>query len=185
VPIFVQFSGIRGDVRNVSGLPGHGWIEVSSMQWGVGRSISSPSGGSSDREASKPSVSEIVVTKKTDLASPSLFNECLGGPRRRLTVTIVIKQSGSETVYHTISITNATITGFTPYTPTIHKGKSTRREKLTIAFSEYDFNGLGNVAIPYTLIPPQGSPSLPVNEGGYVRSQEIWTAFRLTPAQIR
>lgn len=37
-------------------------IEVSSFQWGVGRGITSPAGGSADRESSAPSVSEITLS---------------------------------------------------------------------------------------------------------------------------
>ncbi len=36
------------------------------QQFGVGRGISSPTGGSADREGSTPSVSEVVITKSTD-----------------------------------------------------------------------------------------------------------------------
>jgi len=76
MPIYVQYGTIPGDVT----ATGHEkWIEVNSFQWGVGRGISSPTGGSSDREASAPSVSEIVVTKPTDIASVKLLDESLEG----------------------------------------------------------------------------------------------------------
>jgi type VI secretion system secreted protein Hcp len=39
-----------------------GWVEVGSLQFGVGRGISTPVGSSSKREASAPNVSEDVVT---------------------------------------------------------------------------------------------------------------------------
>jgi type VI secretion system secreted protein Hcp len=183
MPIFMKLSGITGNDQSVAGLPGSGWIEVNSIQWGLGRGISSPTGGSADREGSTPSVSEIVVTKATDSASSNLFLKCLAGAR--LTGSIVITHAGSGSVYHTISLTNATISSFTTYTPPLRKGKSTRHEKLTLTFSEYRFNGALNVPIPPTLVPPQGSQAIPINEGGSVRLQEIWTNFRLTPAQIR
>ena len=37
-----------------------------SFSWGVGRGISSPTGGSADRESSAPSVSEIAIRKSGD-----------------------------------------------------------------------------------------------------------------------
>ena len=182
MPIFMQFSGITGDVQSVQGLHGE-WIEIGSLQWGVGRAISSPTSGSADREGSTPSVSEIVVTKATDPSSPSLWRATLGGPIGTISIVFTkpTKPGSAGVVYHTISLTNGTIVRYDTFHP-IRKG---RHEKLTITFSGYDFNGLGNVPIPYTLIPPQGSQTLPVNEGGYVNLQEIWTAFRLTPAQLR
>lgn len=39
------------------------WIEISSFQYGVGRGISAPTHGASDREGSTPSIGEITVHK--------------------------------------------------------------------------------------------------------------------------
>jgi len=64
--IYMNYNDIPGDAT----AEGHEkWIELNSCQWGVGRGISSPTGGSADRESSAPSVSEIVVTKATDVSS--------------------------------------------------------------------------------------------------------------------
>ena len=66
MPIFMKHDGIDGDVT----AEGHEkWIELGSCQFGVGRSITNPTAKGGDREASAPSVSEIVVTKVTDGAS--------------------------------------------------------------------------------------------------------------------
>lgn len=54
------------------------WIEVSSMQLGVGRSISQ-AGGGSDRETSNPSFSEVTLTKEMDKASTELFMQATCG----------------------------------------------------------------------------------------------------------
>lgn len=55
------------------------WIEIDSFQWGVGRGIGSATGGSESREASNPSISELVVTKRMDKSSPKLFEDAVGG----------------------------------------------------------------------------------------------------------
>jgi type VI secretion system secreted protein Hcp len=47
-------------------------VPVYTLQEGVGVGVSSPTGGT--RETSKPSVSEMVVTRKTDSTSPVLFS---------------------------------------------------------------------------------------------------------------
>src|SRR5262245_39469974 len=45
-------------------------VPITSMQWGEGRGISTPTGGT--REASMPSFSEVTITKMMDSASPQL-----------------------------------------------------------------------------------------------------------------
>jgi type VI secretion system secreted protein Hcp len=149
--VYLTYSGIQGTVQHVAGLPGQ-WIQLDSFQWGVGRGISGPTAGASDKEGSNNGVSEIVVTKPTDSSSADLFLKCLAG--EKLTVSVVVKNSGSESLYHTISLTNATISSFKTYIPPIHKGKSTKYEKLTLTFSEYLFNGAENVPIPHSLMVP-------------------------------
>src|SRR6202030_4162530 len=69
VDAYLQIDGVKGESQTRPG-----WIEVSSFHWGVGRGISSPTGGSSDRESSAPSVSEIVVTKPTDIATVKMLD---------------------------------------------------------------------------------------------------------------
>jgi type VI secretion system secreted protein Hcp len=42
------------------------WINVSNVQWRVGRGISNPTGPSADRESPAPSVSDVAITRATD-----------------------------------------------------------------------------------------------------------------------
>ena len=61
--VYMKIDGINGKVT----AKGHEqWIDCSSLQWGVGRAISSAVGTSADREASKPSISEVSITKMMD-----------------------------------------------------------------------------------------------------------------------
>jgi hypothetical protein len=79
MPIYIQYGSISGEVPNT----GHKeWIEIDSFQWGVGRGVSSPTGGSASRESATPSVSEIVVTKPTlySLTNVNIIN-ALGPPQ--------------------------------------------------------------------------------------------------------
>lgn len=90
---FMQVPDIKGSVSE----PSHaGWIEVSSFQWGVGRSTSVPTGASSDREGKTPSVSSIVVTKSTDSASPNLFHAAVTGQHFPQVVLEVLTRDGSK-----------------------------------------------------------------------------------------
>jgi type VI secretion system secreted protein Hcp len=71
VPIYLKIDGVEGTVTEDSHK---NWIELESFQWGVGRGISTPVGRASDREASMPSISEIVVSKIMDKASINIFD---------------------------------------------------------------------------------------------------------------
>src|SRR5262252_333503 len=78
MPLYMQYDGIDGDVTS----QGHEkWIELTSLQWGCGRGMTSATGSAADREASTPRVSEVVLTKVCDGASSSLLRTALGlGP---------------------------------------------------------------------------------------------------------
>jgi type VI secretion system secreted protein Hcp len=68
MPIYMKYND--GSIKGDKTADGHqDWIVLNSFQWGVGRGISSPTGGSKDRESSAPSLSEITVTKHQDAAS--------------------------------------------------------------------------------------------------------------------
>src|SRR5258708_4780158 len=117
MPIFMKLPGIPGNVHNVSGLPGDGWIEISSFQWGIGRGIAGSYGSSADREGSTPSVGEIVVTKKKDKDSASLFKVSLGGLSMELEVSIVFIPHGPSGPHHTLKLIPAVITDIMPCYP--------------------------------------------------------------------
>ena len=75
MPIYMKFGKIEGDVTTAKYEK---WIELNSFQYGVGRAVSSGSGGNT-RESSAPNVSEIVVTKHFDKASAKLYQDSVAG----------------------------------------------------------------------------------------------------------
>jgi type VI secretion system secreted protein Hcp len=109
MPIYVKYDSIDGDVT----AEGHEkWIEVNSFQWGVGRGIASPAGGSSDRESSAPSVSEIVVTKPTDVATVKLLDAALQGEGEDVTIDFCKTDKGKLSVYLSYTLNNTMISGY-------------------------------------------------------------------------
>src|SRR5260370_23577022 len=111
MPIYMNYDSlaIKGDVTE----EGHkGWIELNSFQWGVGRGISSPTGASADRESSAPSVSEITVTKESDLSTPKVLNEALQGEGKTVIIDFVKTDKGKLEVYQTFTLTNCMIIGY-------------------------------------------------------------------------
>ena len=109
MPIYVQYDVIKGDVTESSHSQ---WLEVNSFQWGVGRGISSPTGGSADRESSAPSVSEIVVTKPTDIATVKLLDKALEGDGKDVTIDFCKTDKGNLSVYLSFVINNTMISGY-------------------------------------------------------------------------
>ena len=74
--IYLKFDGANGGVT-AEGY--EGWIELESLTFGVGRAISMEPGHVSDREASRPSISEVNVVKAMDNATSTLFQESVSG----------------------------------------------------------------------------------------------------------
>ena len=86
---------------------------VGSSGWlGVHRMSTSTTGAGANREASAPSVSEIVVTKKTDVASTALFRESLSGTGKKVQIDFVKDGDKAEVPYMTIILENTMVSGF-------------------------------------------------------------------------
>lgn len=133
MPIYMNYDSlaITGDVT----AEGHEtWIELNSLQWGVGRGISSPTGGSADRESSAPSVSEIVCTKHTDSASVKLLDESLQGEGKTVIIDFVKTDKGKLEVYMTYTLTNTMISGYS-----LSSGGDRPSESLSLNFTKVEF----------------------------------------------
>ena len=135
MPIYVKYGTVEGDVT----ATGHeDWIEVNSVQWSVGRSIASPVGGSSDREASAPSVSEIMVTKPTDIASIKLLDESLQGEGEDVTIDFCMTDKGELNVYLSYALANTMISGYS-----LSSGGDRPTESLSLNFTKIEMRDIG------------------------------------------
>ncbi len=82
--IYMKIDGIDG---HVTAKGYEKWIELDSFQFGVNRSIATKPGNVSDRESTKPTISEIVVTKAMDKTSPNIFTEaCVGKAKPKVEI---------------------------------------------------------------------------------------------------
>ena len=152
MPIYVKYGAIDGDVTE----QGHKkWIEVNSFQWGVGRGISSPTGGSEDRESSAPSISEIVVTKPTDVASVKLLDEALHGSGTDVTIDFMKTDKGALSVYLEYTLTNVMVSGYS-----LSSGGDRPQESLSFNFTKVlfkdvtlgaDNKNIGSATVGYDL----------------------------------
>lgn len=135
MPIYMNYNSIPGDTT----AEGHEkWIELNSCQWGVGRGISSPTGGSADRESSAPSVSEITVTKATDVSSTKLLNEAYQGEGQKVQIDFCKTDKGKLEVYLTLNLENCMISGFS-----VSSGGDRPSESLSLNFTKVEFKNTG------------------------------------------
>jgi type VI secretion system secreted protein Hcp len=150
MPIYMCYDNlaIPGDAT----AAGHEfWIELSGLQWGVGRSISSPVGGSADREATAPTVGGISVTKPNDKASPKLFNEALQGEGKTVQIDFCKTDKGKLETYMSLKLSNCMISD-----NTVASSGDRPQESLTLSFTKFEFRNLamkaaGDPADPETL----------------------------------
>jgi len=132
MPIYMKIEGIKG---NVTAAGHEGWIELMSAQLGVQRRVNT-TGQSSNREASTPSVSEIVITKEVDNASTDLFRMSFVGEGKKVTIDFV---SSDQTVpYLSIELENTLITN---YSVSGHggAGRDAPMESLSLNFTKVSY----------------------------------------------
>ena len=131
MPIYMKYDTIDGDVTE----SGHKqWIEVNSFQWGIGRGISSPVGGSEDRESSAPRVSEVVVKKDNDVSSVKLVNEALQGEGKTVKFDFCRTEKSKLQVYLQLELTNTMISGFST-----SSGGDRPSESVSLNFTKVEY----------------------------------------------
>jgi type VI secretion system secreted protein Hcp len=131
--IFMQYGSLKGEVTTDGTYKD--WVELSSLQWGVGRGISAPGpGGLSKREASAPSLSEITVTKSFDAFSPLTLKEALGG--KGVVVKIDITRtdgSAKHVAFQKYILSEVMMSGYS-----ISSGGDRPSESISLNFTKID-----------------------------------------------
>ena len=95
--IFLTFTGVGTNVP------------ITSLQWGEGRGISGPTGGT--RDATMPSFSEVTITKMMDSASPQLAMLAANGDGTASCI-ITIKHRTSGLALYTLTLDKVFISGY-------------------------------------------------------------------------
>jgi type VI secretion system secreted protein Hcp len=134
MPIYIKYGDIKGDVTAEGHKGSDGWVEVNSFQWGVGRGISSPTGGAADRESSAPSLSEIVVTKPMDVSSYRFLEESLWGEGVDVTIDFCKTDKDKMEVYAQYKLTNCMLSGYST-----SSGGDRPTESLSLNFTKIEF----------------------------------------------
>ena len=146
-PIFMQISGLPGDV-SVQGFAGD--IQLNSLQWGVGRAISAPTGAAGDRESSPPSLSEIVVTKTQDSTSPELLRDILVGtaiPEIDIFLVNLSKSGQAGTAYAEYVLSDVLISDYSTSSGGDRPQESLSLNFLKIQYKTFTQNADGTTSV--------------------------------------
>jgi type VI secretion system secreted protein Hcp len=130
--IYMKYGALDGEVT-ATGY--EKWIELQSLQWGVGRGISTPSsGGLSKREASAPSISEITVSKTFDAFSPLALKESVGGKGSEVKIHLTrTDASGKHVAFQKYILTETMMSGYS-----ISSGGDRPSESISLNFTKFD-----------------------------------------------
>lgn len=132
MPIYMNYDklSVKG---NVSAEGHKDWIEASSLQFGVGRGISSPVGNTANRESSSPSVSEVTLSKEMDNASPKLFNAALRGQAKEVVIEFTRTQKDKLETFLTYTLHDTMVSGYS-----VSSGGDRPSESLSLNFTKIE-----------------------------------------------
>jgi len=127
--IYMKYGSIKGPVTT-DGFKD--WIELSSFQWGVGRAVGTAARGSTSRESSEPSLSEIVVTKHSDVASAKLFLDAVAGQlNTKVEIKFTTTAKGKVETFLTYKLDNTGLSGYS-----LSSGGDMPSESLSLNFTK-------------------------------------------------
>jgi type VI secretion system secreted protein Hcp len=135
----MNYDGIPGDVTT----KGHEqWIQLGSFEWGIGRGITNAASSGADREADTPTVAEIIVTKDSDSATPSLIRASLGlppsGEGKKVLIDFVKTDSAEPEPYIQVSLTDTLVASWS-----VSSGGDRPSERLALNFTAIEFKNIG------------------------------------------
>lgn len=125
MPVFLKYGTIKGEARG----PAHrGWIELGSAQFGTSRRIDSR-----DREQPRgsASISDVVVSKRSDSASVALQREAISGTQ--VTAFIDFVDAGGS-VFLRLEMSGTLISSYS-----VSSGGDSPSESLTLNFTKIEF----------------------------------------------
>lgn len=132
--LYLEYEGVKGNVT-ADGYKDH--IAVDSVSFGVGRGISMEPGNMSNREATRPSVSEITFTKVADNSVTAIFKEAVTGSAGKK-VVIKFVRTGADKVqeYMDYTLENCLVSGYS----IAATSEGEPLETVTLSFSKIMIN---------------------------------------------
>ncbi|MGD9615000.1 MAG: Hcp family type VI secretion system effector [Alphaproteobacteria bacterium] len=135
--IYMKYGSVKGPVTT-DGFKD--WIELESFHWGSSRHIGTAARGSTSREHSEPALSEVTVTKHTDVASPKLFLDSVAGKLdTKVEIKFTTTTKGKVETFLAYKLEN---TGISNYS--LSSGGDMPMESLSLNFTKitYTFKGM-------------------------------------------
>ena len=139
MPIYLQLEGIQGDATHEQHSK---WMDIEALHWDVSRNMNTAAGSAANREASEPSISEVVLTKVSDSSSTKLFKEaCSGRTGKAASIHLVTTGSPGET-YIEYNLTNALIANYSVDTNGDRPLETIKLNftKMEVKYTPYDDN---------------------------------------------
>ncbi len=118
-------------------------FEVDSFQFGVGRGISMEVGNASNRESTRPSISEVTLSKSMDLSGNMLLQEALVGSEGK-TVIIHFVNTGTDKLeeYLTYTLEECLISSYSVSVGS----EGTPNESIALSFTRFETKYTGRDA---------------------------------------
>lgn len=129
------------------------WIELDSIQQGMGQAVSAPS-STGGRSAGRVSMSEFTVSKPLDKASLDLYLHCCKGTHFKKVIVALHEASGDKHKYYEVNMADVIISGIS-----YSSGGDKPTESLSLNF--------GKIRWEYTPIKQDGSKGDKVGPQGW------------------
>ena len=127
--IYMKYEGIEGDVTT-KGF--EKWIDLDSMQFGVGRAITMTAGKAANRSHGTPSFSEISVTRQMDISTTGLLQSCVAGTDgKKVEIAIVEVEAKEVKKYVSYELENTMISSYS-----VSSGGGVPSESLSLSYTK-------------------------------------------------
>lgn len=146
MPIYLQIDGIQGDATHEAHRK---WTDIVALHWDVARQMNTSAGSAANREASEPTISEVVLTKVSDSSSAKLFQEaCTGRTGKTAKIHLVTTGNPGDTYIEYI-LTNTLIANYS-----VHSSGDRPLETIRLNFTKMD--------VKYTAYDEKHQPQSPM-----------------------
>jgi type VI secretion system secreted protein Hcp len=109
MPIYLQIDGIQGDATQQEHQK---WMDIEAIHWNVSRNMNTSAGSAANREASEPTVSEVILTKVSDSSSTKLFQEACAGRTGKRAVIHMVTTGNPGNTYVEYSLENTLLASY-------------------------------------------------------------------------
>lgn len=137
--IYIEYEGIKGNVT-ADGYKDH--ISVNSCQFGVGRGISMEPGKMSNREATRPTISEVTLSKAADTSAIALFKESVtGSAGKKVKIKFVRTASDKLFEFMTYELEDVLVSGYSLSADSESdpmESISLSFSKITVTYNDFD-----------------------------------------------